>query len=337
MTPTRHGNLIEECRGTVSGVVAAVPKNRVTNRDWPAAHDAARMTGVLERRHVSGTESADTLCAAAARTLMDRLHWEPESIDALVYVTQTPATAVPASAYALHAELGLPAHCPAVEVNWSCAGYVYGLWLAMKLGQRGDGMGCRVLLLVGDTTSRIVDPADRATAPLFGDAGSATGIITGSQAGATRFVLGTDGAGAGKLSKQLSEGAYLRMDGAAVFSFTLSVVPGLVADVIEAPRAAGTEDAPEFLLFHQANRFMLEHLVKKTGLLQRFKPAQIPMNIEQFGNCSCASIPLLLCTELGGESTRGALLHLLGYGAGWSWAGATVNASDLRVAEMIEV
>lgn len=326
-----HGNLVEMCRGAVVGVVAAVPAKRVTNEGWSDAQQAAKITGVTERRHANGLQSADSLCAAAARKLLADLDWEPATVDLLVYVTQTPAMAVPASAYALHAELGLPAHCPAIEVNWSCAGYVYGLWLAMKLAHRGDWQASRVLLLVGDTTSRIVDPADRATAPLFGDAGSATAIVTRpGDTSTTRFVLGTDGTGTDNLAMQLGKGAYLRMDGGAVFSFTLSAVPGLVADVI-------ADSKPDFLLFHQANRFMLEHLVKKTGLLQSFEPSQIPMNIETFGNCSCASIPLLLCTELGILGARGARLGLFGYGAGWSWAGTNIDGSHLQVVEMIEV
>lgn len=314
-----HGNLIARCTGAIAGVVTAVPQRIRPNLDWPEAAEAAKMTGVLERRIAGPDQTTETLCLAAARRLLVGLDWAPSSIEALVYVTQTPSMAVPAAAYDLHSALGLPAHCPAIEVNWSCAGYVYGLWLAMKLG-----LG-RVLLLVGDTSSRIVDPEDRATAPLFGDAGSATAIQ--ADEAIVRFVLGSDGQKNEPLSQ--APGELLRMDGASVFGFTLRVVPGLVDDVLAAGR-------PDFLLFHQANRYMLGQLAKKTGLQEHFTAEQIPSNIDRFGNCSSASIPLLLCDRLGMRA-RGARLALFGYGAGWAWAGATIDAPALRVAKLVEV
>lgn len=314
-----HGNLIDRCTGAIAGVVTAVPQWIRPNTDWPAAQEAAKMTGVLERRIAAPDQTTESLCLAAARRLLDALDWPPSSIEALVYVTQTPSTAVPAAAYDLHAALGLPAHCPAIQANWSCAGYVYGLWLAMKLA-RG-----RVLLLVGDTSSRIVDGEDRATAPLFGDAGSATAIQ--SEDRFTRFVLGSDGAKNEHLAQ--APGAFLKMDGASVFGFTLRVVPGLVTDVLNAGR-------PDFLLFHQANRYMLSQLAKKSRLHDQFTPEQMPSNIDRFGNCSSASIPLLLCDKVGMRA-RGKRLALFGYGAGWAWAGATIDTPALRVAELVEV
>jgi len=326
---TPNGNLRERVGGHIAGVVAAVPREVVSNAALPpGADEAAKLTGVRARRHARADQTTETLCLAAAQWLLRQLDWSTGSIDALVYVTQTPATSVPASAYGIHAALGLPAHCPAIEVNWSCAGYVYGLWLATKLAQGGGLKARRVLLLVGDTSSRIVDPEDRATGPLFGDAGSATAVQGGPAAGHMDFVLGSDGHGSEKLSQR--RGGYLSMDGAAVFSFTLRAVPGLVDDVLALANAR-----PDFLLFHQANRFMLDHLAKKMKLAEGFGPGAIPSNIERFGNCSCASIPLLLCEQLGMRA-RGARLALFGFGAGWAWAGMAADMGALDVVDLIE-
>ena len=324
-------------RGSIVGVVSAVPARVITNADCPdpaAADEAAKLTGVLERRWVGPGQSSRTLCTDAAKRLLEGLAWAPASIDVLVYVTQTPEGAVPADVYRIATELGVPVSCACLQINWSCSGYVYGLWTTMRLLQGGQ----RALLLVGDATSTIADPADRATAPLFGDAGSATAI--GGSDVEQHFVLGTDGAGADKLCCNLHgsitideqiEGPHLHMDGAAVFNFTLKRVPQLVKDVM-------AHSEPTYLLFHQANRFMLEHLVKKAGLQGYATGSAIPTNIERFGNCSCASIPLLMCSELVPDLTRSwNRLALFGFGAGYAWAGASIQCAPLDVVELIEV
>lgn len=319
---------IEWLDGRVVGVVASVPSQRLANADMrlPAeAEEAAKVTGVRSRRWAD-SETTEDLCLAAAKRLMERLSWEPGEVDCLVYVTQTPSAEVPSPGYAVHASLGLTSHCPVIEVNWSCAGYVYGLWLAHVLAS-SNGVNKRVLLLVGDTTSKIVDVNDRATGPLFGDAGSATAVETvPGRPLRTKFVLGTDGSGFSRLTQ---EGPWLRMDGGAVFNFTLKTVPKLVDEVTSG-------QAPDHLLFHQANEFMLGHLAKKMDLVGRFGEGKTPTNVSEYGNCSSASIPLLLCDKLGMEA-RGKKVAVLGYGAGWSWAGAMLDLSGLRCADLMEV
>jgi 3-oxoacyl-[acyl-carrier-protein] synthase-3 len=311
--------------GSILGVVAAVPARVVRNADCPdpaAADEAAKLTGVQERRWVRSETAAD-LCTAAANRLLPGMGWAGADLDLIVYVTQTPTRAVPADVYSIAAGLG--ATCPCMQINWSCSGYVYGLWTAMRMLAAGQ----RALLLVGDVTSTIADPADRATCPLFGDAGSATAILGGGPE--QHFVMGTDGAGADKLHTERhfehmhAEAGrdYLRMDGAAVFNFTLKVVPALAA----ALREFGE---PDVWLLHQANAFMLKHLEKKAAL-----GGIVPTNIERFGNTSCASIPLLMCTtiDLLSDPQR---LAMLGFGAGWAWAGANIDAPAMRMAEWIE-
>lgn len=327
---TTRGNFAEFLGGTISGVVTAVPHNVIDNSGWPLAEDAAKLTGVHRRRWAGVGQTVETLGLHAAQRLMANLGWHPSEIDALVLVTQTPASAIPSSAHRLHAALKLPVYCPAMEVNWSCAGYVQGLWLAMKLAQT-DALHetKKVLLIVGDCLTATLDEADRATAPIFGDAVSATGVVNGPLSGLTYFVMGNDGIGADRLKLDTKPESTLYMDGASVFTFTLRNVPPLVDDVLE-------NGEPDFLLFHQANEFMLDHLAKKMALSSRFSSSQIPKNVNLFGNTSSASIPLLLCDELGVTAARNSKLALFGYGAGWAWAGAYVDAHALQVAELVE-
>lgn len=324
-------NAHHTAHGWIAGVVAAVPDNVITNDDCPdpaAAHEAARITGVHERRWVRAGQTAEDLCGTAAARLLGALGWQPSEVDALVYVTQTPTRAVPADVYSIAASLGIKAPC--VQVNWSCAGYVYGLWLLMRLLQPGQ----RGLLLVGDATSTICDPGDRATAPLFGDAGSATAIVGGGQE--QHFFLGTDGSGADKLCQagcvrdvppELP--GMLQMDGAAVFNYTLRAVPQLAADV------RGVMPDPSFWLLHQANAFMLDHLARKCQLPY----LSTPTNVHLFGNCSSASIPLLMAStpvEFPLQ-LQPCDIAMIGMGAGWAHGAAALRGVHLRVCELIEV
>jgi 3-oxoacyl-[acyl-carrier-protein] synthase-3 len=158
-------------------------------------------------------------------------------------------------------------------------------------------------------------------------------------------VLGTDGRGASHLI--VPEGAFragaaadprlkerdpacLFMDGGEIFNFTLRAVPPLVARTIE--RADQPVDSYTAFLFHQANRFMLNHLAKKAKL-----PAdRVPINIGQFGNTSSASIPLLLTTSMRSHLLeQGGRVAMFGFGVGYSWGGASLHLGPLRVVETV--
>lgn len=325
---TRNGNNFESGTGRIVGVVAAVPKNRRPTEGWPMAEEAAKVTGILERRVATDLESTESLCCDAARELLASIGWAASTFTALVYVTQTPAMQMPASGFDLHRVLGLHQACDVVTVNYACSGYVKGLKLAQKLATRE---GARVLLLVGDTTSKECDPADRATAPVFGDAATATAIEY-DPTGCDFFITGCDGVDNSRLSQHGAD--FMHMDGGAVFNFTLKRVPQLVEDL------RNLTPFPDLVLFHQANKFMLDHLVKKCRLLDDFEPWQIPTNVERFGNCSSASIPLLLADwwqQNPSARDTAKRAAMIGFGAGWSWGAASVNLSGLVLARVIEV
>lgn len=327
----------------IVGVVSCVPERVVDNvsfreRFGDKANDIEKMTGVLERRWTDTETTTADLCQRAAETLLERLGWERDSVDALFFVTQTPDYRLPATACALQGRLGLARHALAFDVNLGCSGYPYGLWLAMTAIAGGGAR--RVLLLVGDTITKTVDPEDRSTAMLFGDAGTATALEV-DPAGKAHFILGTDGTGERQLI--IPEGAYrtapangdgaradsLYMDGGAIFNFTLATVPPLVAATVERD---GIEAFDAFL-FHQANAFMLRHLAKKSKL----PPEKVPVNIDRFGNTSSATIPLLMTTDLS-ERLRSApaRIGMFGFGVGFSWGSVNIETDCLACAETID-
>jgi 3-oxoacyl-[acyl-carrier-protein] synthase III len=237
----------------------------------------------------------------------------------------------------------LPISVAAFDVNLGCSGYPYGLWLAAMMIEVGAANN--VLILVGDTISKIVSDDDRSTAMLFGDCGSATLVERCEGHNPMTFVLGTDGSGAQNLivpkggfrnnadsdQRNLNPSDKLFMEGGEIFNFTLKAVPALV----DALRSAALKDGEcfDYYLFHQANTFMIKHLAKKA----KVPPEMVPMNIDRFGNTSSATIPLLVVTECRDAvmSDEGKIFGLFGFGVGYSWGACATNMSSLTCADLV--
>ncbi|VXD01035.1 ketoacyl-ACP synthase III [Sphingomonas sp. 8AM] len=339
---------VARTRGSrIAGVVSCVPPRIVdnayfTDRFGDKVNDVVKMTGVQTRHWVEPGVTTSDLCARAANRLLDGLAWGRDTIDAVVFVSQTPDFRLPATACTLQDRLGLRTGIVAFDVPLGCSGYPYGLWLAMMMAQTGAAR--RVLLLVGDTSTIMNDPDDRSTVMLFGDAGTATAIEAAPEAPEATFILGTDGGGAENLI--VPKGAFrtcaghakfgnfpadtLYMDGGEIFNFTLKAVPALIRDTMEAAtHEVGDYDA---FVLHQANAFMIRHLAKKAKL----DPARVPINIDRYGNTSSATIPLVMSSDLSSALTSGErLLGLFGFGVGYSWASASLTVGDLGIADTI--
>ncbi len=320
----------------IAGVSTCVPPTRVDNLDLGERYGAEDVRKVVSmagvrHRHVVGDElTAVDLCTEAARRLLDKLGWAPESVTGLIMVTQSPDHFLPSSACLVHARLGLPVACAAFDMGLGCSGYPYGLYIAATMLKAGGQQ--RILMLHGETPSRFVHPDDHATTLLFGDAGSATALeavpaLPGGEPAS--FGLFTDGSGADGLI--IRGGAFrdrtpadsrdlcVRMDGAGIFNFTIKRVPPLVNDTLAfAGLAVPDIDA---YLFHQSNRFIMKHLMKKCGL----PDDRVPFTIEDTGNCGGPSVAVTLTRALSErERDRPLRLMLLGYGVGLSWSSAVV-------------
>ncbi|MEO8523720.1 MAG: ketoacyl-ACP synthase III [Caldimonas sp.] len=316
----------------IAGVATCVPPTSVSNLDPALGFDpeevrkVVAMAGVRHRRVVdAGVTSAD-LCFEAADDLLNRLEWPRDSITGLIFVTQSPDYFLPSTSCMLHQWLGLDDGCAAFDMGLGCSGYPYGLYLAAAMLRAGGQQ--RILMLHGETPSRFVGPTDQATKLLFGDAGSATALET-SPHGTGHFCLHTDGTGHAGLI--IRGGAFrdrepsdprdlsLRMDGAGIFNFTIKRVPPLIQEALAL--SGLTVDAVDAFLFHQSNRFIMRHLMKKAGLPE----ARVPMTIENMGNCGGPSVAVTMTQLLPAQRERDLTLMLLGYGVGLSWGAAVVR------------
>lgn len=316
----------------IAGIATCVPARVENNLDPALGFDpdevrkVVQMAGVRERRVVEPGVTAADLCFEAAEDLLQRLGWERESVSGLIFVTQSPDYFLPSTACMLHQWLGLPDDCAAFDLGLGCSGYPYGLYLAAAMLKGGGHR--RILMLHGETPSRFVAPDDQATRLLFSDAGSATALELADD-GRAHFCLHTDGSGHAGLI--IRGGAFrdrtpadprdlfLRMDGAGIFNFTIKRVPPLVKDTL-AFAGLAIEQVDQFV-FHQSNRFIMKHLMKKCGLPE----ARVPMTIEDNGNCGGPSVAVTLTRSLPAQRERTQKLMLLGYGVGLSWGAAVVD------------
>jgi len=299
------------------------------------------MAGVAARRIAGDAVCSSDLCIAAAKRALDRLGWKPDSIDALIMVTQTPDYLLPSTACVVHHRLGLADHCAAFDVGLGCSGYPYGMWLAAMMLQ-GGGVR-RVLLLHGETPTRFSDQSDRSVSLLFGDAGSATALeATGLTESAWYYALHSDGSGYNSMI--IESGGFrdrfgtdqrkhcVYMNGALIFNFTIKRVPALIDETLTS--AGITSNDIDFFIFHQSNQFIMKHLCSKQSL----SAEKVPIILKEFGNTGGASIPLTLTEgKLIRPQDRALRLMLLGYGVGLSWGSALVDLDPSAILESVEL
>lgn len=305
------------------------------NRDPEQLHKLKTMIGMDVRYVANDSTTTCDMCDQAAASLFGALDIAPADIGAVISVTQTPDHAMPGNAHVLHHRLGFSHDVPALDVTMGCSGFVYGLWLAAMAASCG---GKKVLLVAGDTLSKKAGKQDRTTMPLFGDAGAAAVISPDPANAGMRFVLHADGShckdmyipagGAREPSTEATRAAVVFdddgssrsaedvfMDGFAVFRFTMTEQPKLLREILA--YSGKSADDMDYFILHQANRYIVETIVKKAGIPPEKSPADI---FSRFGNQNSASIPGVLCGALA-EALRGvkAQAVLQGYGTGLSW------------------
>ena len=340
----------------ISAIAACVPQKIEYNKDLgymmsdEEIQKAIQNIGIEERRIAEADVCASDLCFKAAQQLLTDNEIDPQSIDVLIFVSQTSDYHQPATAAILQHRLGLSKNTLAFDINLACSGYVYGLSTAYAYAQN-DGVN-RVLLLVGETMSKIVSRYDKVNTPLFGDAGTATLIEKGEEFGTSVFSLHTDGKGAevmmipdGGFRNPVSSDSFIeetdvngdkrtrlqfRMDGMAVFNFGMSEEPRDVKNLVE---AAGLElGQVDLLIYHQANKFMTDFFSKWL----KFDKAKTPYSIRKYGNTSSASIPLTIVSELYEAYPERKNVILSGFGAGLSWGSVLLDLNSCKISKITE-
>ena len=335
----------------ISGIAAVVPSGvkcieeeaNLFNMNPSQINRLKKDIGINKRHITLKDECTSDFCEHAAEFLLVKLGYESSTIDGLILVTQTPDYFQPATSFVLHERLELSRNCAAFDVNLGCSGYVYGLWLSSMMISSGNCK--RVLMLAGDTISRCVSPLDRAVAPMFGDAGSATVIENGTVEETASFSLHSDGKGykhliipAGGFRNRPSgitalmterergnirSDEQLYMNGAEIFNFSIREVPPLIEEVLSISQ--WSKEQVDYYFLHQANKFIIKNIVRKLKVPVEKAPYDV---FEKYGNQSSASIPATVCENLSSITQNKAVKAILaGFGTGLSWAACALTLS----------
>lgn len=341
----------------ISGVACSVPKEikEIRNLSFFAPGEAEKVIAItkVERSRIApeGMCCSD-LCQAAAEGLLEKLQWNRDEVEALIFVSLSRDYIAPATANILQEKLHLHKSCLAFDIPLACSGYVYGLSTIGSMISTGGIK--KALLLVGETTSRMQSPLDKTLWPLHGDAGSATALEYDENAEPMYFNLMSDGSGAMSIINQyggtrfpmdaeglelkerepgiVRNGLHAYMDGMNVFSFSVKEPPASIIALCEHNNI--DINSIDYLLLHQANKYMDEKIGKKL----KVPSEKIPYSLMQFGNTSSTSVPMTIVVGLGEKIEQEDVnVIMCGFGAGLSWASAYINLNHIACLPLIEI
>mgnify|MGYP002586628643 FL=1 len=294
---------------------SALPALSKTNDDLSTFLDTSdewisQRTGIRQRSLCSDETLTDLLTVAAKQAL-ERAGVEPQQLDLILCATIRGEYITPSQACVIQQKLG--AGCPAMDISAACTGFVYALDVAAGYFARKKVK--KVLVLAGDTMSRLVDWSDRGTCILFGDGAGA--IVLTAEEQETKACEKIHSDGEKGVSLTCEKGTYLQMDGRAVFQFALSRVPEVIREVLKEAEVP-VEEIDAFIL-HQANSRIIDGVAKRL----KAPKEKFPRNIEAYGNTCAASIPILLDEwNRSGRAKKGQRIVLSGFGAGLIWGAA---------------
>ena len=334
----------------ITGIAGTVPKDVVNNfNDHPNVSQndkikTVQLTGITEYRKSTNEICASDLCQRSAETLLSEMNIDPSTIDAIIFVTQTPDYRLPSTACVLQHKLGCSTSTIAFDVSLACSGFIYGLYTACSFIE-GGGIK-RVLLLCGDTQTKLYHSEDRHVSFLLGDAGTASIIDYHENAHPLSITLRTDGSGhdtmivpaggfrnpSNEKTRKIVEGndggirsdEHLHMQGIEVFKFAATTVVKTIKEFMDSINI--TEQQIDYLFLHQANKFMTDKIAQKLNIPEN----KVPYSLELFGNTSSASIPLTITNHLSNqEKSLSSKCILSGFGNGLSWGVASVTLDNI--------
>jgi len=267
------------------------------------------------------------MAAMAAKRALAQAGMLAEEVDLILVATSTPETVFPCTACEVQREIQAE-HAAGFDLNAACSGFLFALQTAQAYIRAGI---YRTALVIGaDSMSHVVDWRDRSTCILFGDGAGAV-VLRAEEGGMFVQAAHSDGRKGAVLTGYSrhrkdwdapgrEKDAYIQMDGQSVFKFAVRRVPEIVEELLQ--KAQTEKEEISYFFLHQANQRIIEAAAKRIGAeLSRF-----PMNLQEYGNTSAASIPILLDEwNRKGRLQKGDKLILAGFGAGLSWAGSLLE------------
>ena len=343
---------------SIRGVSACVPRKVEENINLPLfsskteVENVIESTGIERRLICANAQTLSDLCVPAVERLLKELAWEKSSVAALVFISQTPDYVQPPTSCILQDRLGFDTGCYTLDISSGCTGWVSGMSVLSGL-LSGQTMK-RGLLLCGDVSTRIKSPKDKASWPLFGDAGTATALEFDKNAADMDYLFGTDGSGYDAIImkhggmrrpftaesfeyQEIEPGrwasnAHTQMKGMDVFLFGITTAPKITEELLK--YIGKTKEDIDYFLFHQANKFLNERVRNKLGIISE----KTPYSLKDFGNTSSASIPLTLVSQLRSEYSSKKLTSMaISFGIGLSWGAMSFVSQGIACPELLEI
>ena len=324
--------------GKICGTGSCVPGHILDNDDLSQmveTNDAwiRERTGVA-RRHIIEEETTVSMAAEAARRALENGNVYAEEIDLLIVSTFTSEVMLPCAACEVQKELGA-VNAACFDLNAACTGFMFAYNTAQAYIAAGL---CRTALLIGsESLSNMVNWKDRGTCILFGD-GAGAAVLRAEPGELPSPVMHSDGEAGRALTlssrhrkgwveeaEQMNRPAihseeFIQMDGREVFRFAVKKVPEVIHELLDVSRM--NLEQIDYFVLHQANKRIVESVAKRLDVdIEKF-----PMNLQEYGNTSSASIPILL-DEMNrdGRLKKGQTIVLAGFGAGLSWGAAVLK------------
>lgn len=309
--------------GKITATASYVPEKIVTNDDLSNLMDTSdewihSRTGIKRRRVAVGENTSD-LCIRVAQTLLQDAQLSAESLDFILVATITPDFNTPAVACQVQGAIGA-VNAFAFDISAACAGFVYALSMAEKLIRTGAKKG---LVIGGEVLSKVLDWNDRSTAVLFGDGAGGLLLEASSEQHLLKESLKADGTRGMSLTSGFrtnenpfsqnapAYSACMQMIGREIFDFATRDVVASINDLTQ-------NEAIDYFLLHQANSRILDKVARNLKQPRE----KFLQNMQDYGNTSAASIPLLLDEEI----KRGTLslgsgqkVVFSGFGGGLTW------------------
>lgn len=318
--------------GEICGTGSRVPRDVWDNQRLARMVDTSdewirERTGVSRRHIAAGEENTVLLASEAAREALLDAGMDAREVELIIVATITPGRIMPCTACEVQREIGA-VNAVCFDLNAACTGFLFALNTAQAY--MGQGIYGTALVIGAESLSNLVNWTDRSTCILFGDGAGAV-VLRASEQGRYAQLAHSVGTGGEALTcasrNQLryerdprAGETYLQMEGGTVFKFAVSRVPEAIRELLE--REKLSQDQVKFYLLHQANRRIVESAARRLGEgMEKF-----PTNMEEYGNTSSASIPILL-DELNkaGKLRRGDRLILAGFGAGLSYGASLMQ------------
>lgn len=296
----------------ILGTGSAVAKKVVTNDDLAKVMDTSdawirERTGIGQRYVAEEDESPATIGAQAATKALEMAGLQSTDIELILVATASSMHRVPTVSCQIQDIIGATgAAC--IDVGAACAGFMTALTVADAYLQAGAYK--RILVLGTETLSDMVDWTDRTSCILFGDGAGAVVVEAGGND--LIYSLGADGSKGDALSCRVD--AKVIMDGQAVYRFATRTVPQCMRAAMD--KAGITPADIDHFILHQANIRIIEAIAKNMGEpMEKF-----PVNIQNYGNMSSASIPVLLDEQVrAGKIKAGERIIMSGFGAGLTY------------------